>query len=39
VEIEKVRVLDPAQYERIRKLDPAKIRLSDPALQRIRKTP
>jgi hypothetical protein len=39
VEIEKVRALDPTQYERIRKLDPAKIRLADPALLPLRKQP
>ena len=39
VEIEKVRALDPAQYERIRKLDPAKIRLGDPALKQLRQSP
>jgi hypothetical protein len=36
VEIEKVRTLDPAQYERLRGLDPAKIRLADPALRPLR---
>jgi hypothetical protein len=37
-EIEKVRTLDSAQYERIRMMDPAKIRLADPALQPVRPT-
>jgi hypothetical protein len=39
VEIEKVRTLDPAQYERLRKLDPATIRLADPAFEPLRKKP
>ena len=39
VEIEKVRQLDPAEYQRIRGLDPAKIRLADPALRDLRRLP
>ena len=39
VEIEKVRQLDPVEYQRIRGLDPAKIRLADPALRDVRRLP
>jgi len=39
VEIEKVRQLDPAEYQRLRGLDPAKIRLADPVLREFRRLP